>query len=172
VTEQWAPIAGWEGRYEISTLGRVRTLDRETLDRLGRRHVVHGRIMATKVNPTQGRVFALLYRCGRLTRLPIHVVVLEAFVGPRPLGMVACHNDGDPQNNALSNLRWDTQGSNNLDAVKHGTHVQARKTHCPAGHPYSGENLAMYLNGGIPRRRCRTCRNVTARARYARRDAA
>ncbi len=56
----------------------------------------------------------------------IHHLVLEAFVGPRPAGMVACHNDGNPQNNALSNLRWDTWISNLADMERHGTRLRGR----------------------------------------------
>lgn len=50
----------------------------------------------------------------------VHVMVLETFVGPRPHGAVACHNDGDRQNNRLGNLRWGTPEENTLDMIKHG----------------------------------------------------
>jgi hypothetical protein len=46
---------------------------------------------------------------------------MEAFVGIRPQGMECCHNDGNPQNNHWSNLRWDTPKNNHADKVKHGT---------------------------------------------------
>lgn len=52
----------------------------------------------------------------------IHCLMLTTFVGPRPDGMVACHNDGDRLNNDLSNLRWDTVQSNVADLMSHGTH--------------------------------------------------
>lgn len=52
----------------------------------------------------------------------VHHLVLEAFVGPRPSGMEACHfPDRNPANNSLSNLRWDTRKSNRNDMVTHGT---------------------------------------------------
>ena len=51
----------------------------------------------------------------------IHRLVLEAFVGPRPAGCVCCHNDGNPTNNAVSNLRWDTYEANEHDKIRHGT---------------------------------------------------
>lgn len=47
--------------------------------------------------------------------------VLEAFVGPCPPGMEACHGDGDCLNDAADNLRWDTSTANKADMVKHGT---------------------------------------------------
>lgn len=57
----------------------------------------------------------------RKSRL-IHNLVLEAFVGQRPPGKVACHfPDRSPRNNALLNLRWDTREANMADMVIHGT---------------------------------------------------
>lgn len=50
-----------------------------------------------------------------------HRLVLEAFVGPCPDGLEACHNDGNPQNNKVNNLRWDTRESNMSDKLIHGT---------------------------------------------------
>jgi len=57
----------------------------------------------------------------------VHRLVLEAFVGPCPDGMEGCHNDGNPLNNALSNLRWDTRKANMADRGAHGrTHQGSR----------------------------------------------
>lgn len=64
----------------------------------------------------------------------VHRLVLLAFVGPCPDGMQACHGDGNPLNNRLSNLRWDTPKANQADRLKHGTacrgehHPNARVT--------------------------------------------
>lgn len=52
--------------------------------------------------------------------MSVHRLVLEAFIGPCPPGMEACHNDGNPRNNALSNLRWDTSENNSADKIRHG----------------------------------------------------
>lgn len=57
----------------------------------------------------------------------VHRLVLEAFVGPCPDGMEACHNDGNPRNNRLDNLRWDTPSSNMQDKKKHGTNNHGEK---------------------------------------------
>ena len=51
----------------------------------------------------------------------IHRIVLETFVGPRPLGMECRHLDGNPINNRLENLKWGTRSENQQDAVRHGT---------------------------------------------------
>lgn len=58
---------------------------------------------------------------GDLSRHFVHRLVLEAFIGPCPSGFVCCHNDNNPKNNQISNLRWDTQKSNMADKIRHGT---------------------------------------------------
>jgi hypothetical protein len=54
-------------------------------------------------------------------------LVLEAFVGLCPEGMEACHNDGNPTNNRVPNLRWDTRTNNQRDRIKHGTDSRGEK---------------------------------------------
>lgn len=63
---------------------------------------------------------------GAVMRL-VHHLVLEAFVGPRPQGMQCCHNNGDPADNRLSNLRWDTPKANSADRLLHGTDKRGEK---------------------------------------------
>jgi hypothetical protein len=61
---------------------------------------------------------------GRQVFARVHTLVLEAFVGPCPEGMLACHDpDHTPTNNNVSNLRWGTQSENMEDAKKHGRHA-------------------------------------------------
>lgn len=57
----------------------------------------------------------------------MHRLMLLAFVGPCPDGMEACHNNGDPSDNRLDNLRWDTKQSNQADRIEHGTSVEGRE---------------------------------------------
>ena len=94
------------------------------------------------------------------------MLVLTAFTGPRPSARhQGCHNDGNPQHNARSNLRWDTPSSNALDAVRHGRHPFASRTSCAAGHPYTEENTRTRKSGA---RACRECQRASDRARYRR----
>lgn len=62
-----------------------------------------------------------LYGRRRKQRRTIHVLVLEAFVGPRPPGYVACHKNDDKNNNALENLYWGSRTENMMDAGKNGS---------------------------------------------------
>jgi len=69
------------------------------------------------------------YRCvtlyrndGKPTKVLVHHLVLEAFVGPRPPGKEGCHWDNNRANNYIENLRWGTRSDNMQDSVRHGTH--------------------------------------------------
>lgn len=100
----------------------------------------------------------------RETSQRVHRLVLAAFDGPAA-GREGRHLDGNALNNRLSNLAYGTRSDNVLDSVNHGTHVQSRKTHCPAGHGYDEENTYRDRRG---RRTCRAC-NRAAVAVYKRR---
>lgn len=69
----------------------------------------------------------------------------------------------------LSNLKYGTKSENNFDQVAHGTHTEANRTHCPKGHPYSGENLYVCPKG---RRNCRACKREVNRLIEERKRAA
>ena len=57
----------------------------------------------------------------------VHQLILETFIGSMPNNMECCHNDGNPINNKLSNLRWDTPKSNASDRTKHGRTIRGEK---------------------------------------------
>jgi hypothetical protein len=103
--ETWKDIPGYEGKYRVSDLGRLKSS-------------VTGRVLKLAIMPN-GYLGILL---GGKRKL-IHTLVLEAFVGPCPIGMEACHfPDRNPSNNHLTNLRWDTPKNNQKDRLAHGTH--------------------------------------------------
>jgi hypothetical protein len=120
ILERWLPIAGYEGLYEVSDHGRVRSLDRKLPYADGRVCIWKGRILRQSFSAGVYPKVALSKNCRQATRT-VHRLVLETFVGPCPDGMEGCHNDGDPTNNHLSNLRWDTPLSNSDDKIRHGT---------------------------------------------------
>lgn len=61
-----------------------------------------------------------LFRAGRSKKFFVHRLVLEAFIGPCPSGMEACHRDDCGTNNRLENLRWDTSAANKADMARNG----------------------------------------------------
>lgn len=163
--ERWKPIPGYDGTYEVSNLGNIRSLDR--IDARGSWR--SGVVLKPGINPG-GRRIVCLHKDGVQRTFKVQRLVLLAFVGPPPAGADSCHNDGDVTNNTLDNLRWDTRSENIRDQVRHGTHLQARKTHCIRGHAYDEANTyELATKTGGKERYCRTCRTALAQARYKRR---
>lgn len=74
-----------------------------------------------------GHLLLVLRREGQTHYRYVHRLVLEAFVGPCPEGMEACHDDGDPANNRLGNLRWDTPTANGQDRCRHGKQAKGER---------------------------------------------
>ena len=112
--EEWKPVPGYEGHYEVSSEGRVRSLRRELYsDRWAGYRTISERIM----KPTPGGTIGYLAVTLRLNRQPkthtVHTLVAAAFLGPRPEGMDVMHADDDPQNNRLENLSYGTRSENN-----------------------------------------------------------
>lgn len=159
MSEVWKEIPGYEGCYEVSTHGRIRTvLGRLVKDKWG--HVKPSPVRYLKQsNDSDGYKIVKLITLDNKRIKKVHRLVCLAFIGPPPEGMIVCHNDGNPSNNDISNLRYDTPGSNMLDKVKHGTHHEVNKTHCPMEHELKGNNLeAWNLKQG--KRKCRSCSNA------------
>lgn len=141
----WKSIPGWP--YEVSDKGEVRN---------GRGVLLNG-----SIDPDGYPKVCLSGPQGAQKSFKVHHLVLEAFIGPRPDGYDGCHNDGNPGNNHLPNLRWDTKGSNAQDRLYHGRDYQSQKTHCPRGHellPWN--NVASFALRG--HRACLACSRARA----------
>lgn len=156
--EIWKPIPCYEGSYEASDHGRIRSLDRTIIERSGRSRRLSGRVLIQSEDHKGYLMVTLNLRTKR-----VHRMVLATFEGDQP-EMQVRHLDGDPQNNHLSNLAYGTPAENMQDCLDHGTHGQASKTRCANGHPYEGENVRRSSTG---ERVCRTCRREQSRARRA-----
>lgn len=112
-SEYWKWIKGFEGRYEISTEGRVMSFWRDP----------DGHILKPAKNKSG---HWQCYIGGKTQR--IHRLVLEHFGGKQPTSLhECCHIDGNPDNNHISNLRWGTRQDNINDRAKHGTTAIGRK---------------------------------------------
>lgn len=111
--EEWRDVVGYEGRYQVSSHGRIKSTRKLRWKDPG----------ATKIRilkPTMSRELRYLAVCLGKKQKQVHRLVLEAFVGPCPDGMECCHYDGNGRNNHLSNLRWDTHSGNMQDRERHG----------------------------------------------------
>ncbi|MGH3845534.1 MAG: HNH endonuclease [Pseudonocardiaceae bacterium] len=97
----------------------------------------------------------------------VHHLVLTAFVEPRPPGKEGRHLDRNPGNNHLSNLRWSTHSENQLDQIRHGTHYERNRTHCPLNHLLAPPNLVT-SQAARGHRNCLACARARANAQRAR----
>jgi len=127
--ERWLPVVGYEGLYEVSDWGRVKSLERLVKHSREGHQLLSSRVLRPACNIRSGYPYADLRENGKRRAIPVHRLVLEAFVSLRPEGMECCHNDGNPANNRLENLRWDTRHSNHADKLRHGTHNRG-ENHC------------------------------------------
>jgi hypothetical protein len=112
--ERWLPVAGFEGLYEVSSLGQVKSLR-------------SGNLMVP-VRVSDGYLGVKLYKAGVENARGIHRMVCEAFHGSPTPGLHAAHLDGNPTNNRADNLAWKTPKENAAHKIVHGTH-QAGEMH-------------------------------------------
>lgn len=119
MSEQWRPIVGLEGSYEVSDLGRIRSIARIVVRRDGLRLRIRERIRKVHPHPIHGYLTFTANRA--IGAKYVHVIVMRAFVGPCPLGLETRHRDGDQLNNKLSNLTYGTKAENESDKITHGT---------------------------------------------------
>ena len=123
--EIWKPVVGFEGLYEVSNRGRVKSILREV------RYKFRGKIFIMKF---EGKLLRIVKRArrynsyvgvtlsknGRPYQRFIHRLVLEAFNGRCPKGYECRHLDGDATNNNEENLKWGTRRENKADMIRHG----------------------------------------------------
>jgi hypothetical protein len=120
--ERWLPIIGYEGHYEISDMGRVRSVDR--ID--PRKHSRQGGMMKISALKS-GYLRVTLTKNGIEKTAKVHLLVLEAFKGQRTHGMEGRHVNGKKADCSLNNLEWGTHAENLADIAKHGTRYRGEK---------------------------------------------
>ncbi len=129
--EHWRPVVEYEGLYEVSNVGVVRSLGRTIRRSDGRVQTKLPRVVKQCDFGTGYLSVRLFDRDGRKVAVGVQRVVLAAFVGPCPDGCEACHNNGNRADCRASNLRWDTHVNNCADRVAHGTHTMGENNgHC------------------------------------------
>jgi hypothetical protein len=128
--EVWKDVIGWEGFYQVSSSGRVRSVDRVITQKS--RWGVQNRLMRGKIlkvfSCTNGYLSVALSRPGKKPKSDlIHRLVAFSFHGYPPVGHQVCHNNGIKTDNRAINLRWDSCKSNHADKVTHGTDFRSEK---------------------------------------------
>ena len=114
--DTFRPIEGFPG-YRVNREGVVQS----RRGRGSRNRTTENWAALKPIPRRRGYLTVNLSDGGRKVARYVHRLVLEAFVGPCPRGSVGCHGDGNPANNRLGNLRWDTPTANEADKLRHGT---------------------------------------------------
>lgn len=111
-TDRWVAVPGFDGVYEISSSGQVRSICTA---------IRRTSMLLNPVLRDDGYRQVTLYRKGRPHVWLLHRLVLFSFIGKAPEGMECAHLDGDKKNNCVGNLAWVTPAENSSHKVAHGT---------------------------------------------------
>jgi hypothetical protein len=123
---EYRPIPGFPG-YRVGNDGSVWSCRARSYTPgefgTGVRYVLGDQWKQMRTRPVghYGHLSVMLYNAGHGYHRLVHRLVLEAFVGPALPGLEAAHNNGNPADNHLANLRWATKADNQADRVRHGT---------------------------------------------------
>lgn len=121
--EIWKPVVGYEGLYEISSLGRVKRLPKYVTDSIGRNTYYEEKILTNKIATQTGYPSIGLRKDGKTSKICIHKLIADAFI-PNPDNLPCInHKDEDRSNSVLSNLERCTYSYNNT----YGSAMQKRK---------------------------------------------
>ena len=115
--EIWKDIKGFEGLYQVSNMGRVKSLERVTIRKDGKKLPVEERILKPETERTGYLRVQLYDSSGKTKRIKVHRLVCEAFHENPKKKPCVNHIDENKANNAASNLEWCTVAENN----NHGT---------------------------------------------------
>ena len=131
--EVWNPVVGYEGFYEVSSFGRVRSLDRIVYDLDGRRtrifkgkelSLLKGKYLTVCLFKPTNRRNGTKHKAETKS---VHSLVAISFIGEPPIGSEVMHLDGNPYNNYVCNLRYGSRMCNNAFKKEHGTNNPGSK---------------------------------------------
>lgn len=122
MSEEWKDIPGYEGQYQASSLGRIKSLGRmiESGNQFGRFEYYSPECILRPGKSDKCGHLSVVLHGKRKKSYCVHQLVMLAFEGCPPKGKVVCHNNGNPEDNRIENLRYDTQTENVLDVYRLG----------------------------------------------------
>jgi len=169
--EQWRAVPDFEGIYEVSTRGQVRSLDR--VHRGQRTRFFKGKILRQQTG--RGYLTVMLRNANPGAAIPmmqigVHRLMALAFLGPPQAGFDrVCHINDVRTDNRIENLTWGNASINGQHSVANGRHYEAAKTHCEHGHEYvEGSHSVRTAKNGRTSRVCLVCKRIETRKRRGR----
>lgn len=104
--EEWKDIVGYEGQYQVSSFGRIKSLTRESIYPDNSTHIYYERLLCQSVDRDGYHSVALTSR-GKTKYYRVHRLVAEAFLGRHPVGRALInHKNGEKDDNRIENLEW------------------------------------------------------------------
>lgn len=122
--EKWKPVFGFEGFYEVSSIGRVKTIARSvwfTSKKGGRFQRLKRAKFVYVGDNGHGYKLVWLNKNNVTTVRTVHSLVAVTFIGPYPNKQEVSHKNGIRSDNRLENLEYKTRAANHRDKIKHGT---------------------------------------------------
>lgn len=170
--DEWRPAVGYEGLYEVSSTGQVRSLSRKTKSRYGLKTSPAKLLGGYVSNAGYRRVQVSKDGSGR--HYSVHRLVAEAFI-PNPAGKRCVnHLNLDKLDNRVVNLEWVTHQENTRHMIEKGAHnlptgqkhPLGKLTQCKRGHPFDESNTYKYFykDGVYKGRGCKKCRSFSDKA--------
>lgn len=124
MTEEWRSVCGFEGLYEVSSTGKIRSLDRYVNSRNNSREFKKGVTMKAQINH-KGYMTVVLHKENKPYSKTVHRIVAEAFLENKNNLPQINHKDTNKTNNNASNLEWISNYDNMQHAIKHGCYKNA-----------------------------------------------
>ena len=119
--EEWKDVVGYEGFYQTSNLGRVRSVDRIVPVTGQKSRRLKGLILRPSCT-VYGHFNVNLSKDGIERSIRVHRIVAEAWFGPYPEGKEVCHGPNGNKDNSITNLSYGTRSENLLHKRRDGTH--------------------------------------------------
>ena len=124
--QQWKDIKGYEGMYQVSDMGNIRSLDR-IVKRKNHTVKIKGKILSPNPLKKSGHMYVNLSKNGKYKSLYVHRLVALHFIGnPPTIKHQVSHINCEAQDNRVNNLEWATQSENNLNGVRNGKKLGGR----------------------------------------------
>lgn len=121
--EVWKKVVGYEDTYEVSNTGLVRSLDRIIHNKCYGDKRVKGKLLSIKGKTAHGYIVVNLCKNATQKVVAVHILVAEAFLGPRPQGMHVLHSKAvtkEECDNSVGNLRYGSREENMDQSVTDG----------------------------------------------------